>query len=145
MHLLIYKKIKKCGFSDKQIKKIIDYALRSVYKKSADCEISIHLVGEQSIKKLNYKYRGINKITDVISFATQDVFWGKDTDKDLGDLFICPKKIEKQAKEFFVSYEEEFVRILIHGVLHLCGFDHQTDKEKKEMFALQEKVLQKLL
>lgn len=145
MNLLIYKKIKNSDFSDNLIKSIVMETLKNVNKKFVDCEVSVHLVGEKYIKNLNKNYRGKDKVTDVISFATQDVCLDKNMAKDLGDLFVCPQQIKKQAKDFFVSYDEEMARILIHGVLHLCGFDHQGDQEGKKMFSLQEKILKKVL
>lgn len=144
MNLLVYKKVKENYFTEKKIKTIVEQTLRGVREKLINCEISIHLVGESYIKKINKQYRGKDVITDVISFATQDISWGKQTEIDLGDLFICPKQIKRQAQDFEVDYQEEFKRILVHGVLHLCGFDHQTERDGKKMFALQERILKQL-
>lgn len=144
MNLLVYKKVKENYFTEKKIKTIVEQTLRGVRKKLINCEISIHLVGESYIKKINKQYRGKDVITDVISFATQDISWGRQTEIDLGDLFICPKQIKRQAQDFEVDYQEEFKRILVHGVLHLCGFDHQTERDGKKMFALQERILKQL-
>lgn len=144
MNLLVYKKVKENYFTEKKIKTIVEQTLRGVREKLINCEISIHLVGESYIKKINKQYRGKDMITDVISFATQDISWGKQTEIDLGDLFICPKQIKRQAQDFEVDYQEEFKRILVHGVLHLCGFDHQTERDGKKMFALQERILKQL-
>ncbi len=144
MNLLVYKKVKENYFTEKKIKTIVEQTLRGVREKLINCEISIHLVGESYIKKINKQYRGKDVITDVISFATQDISWGRQTEIDLGDLFICPKQIKRQAQDFEVDYQEEFKRILVHGVLHLCGFDHQTERDGKKMFALQERILKQL-
>ncbi len=144
MSLLIYKKTKNIFFTEKKIKKIVEETLISVKKDLENFDVSLHLVGEKFIKELNKQYRGKDLVTDVISFATQDFSFGKQMAQDLGDLFICPEQIKRQAKDFLVSYDEEFTRILIHGVLHLCGFDHQEEKEGKRMFALQEKILKKI-
>lgn len=144
MNLLVYKKIKESYFTEKIIKTVVEKTLKNIKKKLLSCEISVHLVGESYIKKINKQYRGKDVITDVISFATQDISWGKQTEIDLGDLFICPKQIKRQAQDFEVDYQEEFKRILVHGVLHLCGFDHQTERDGKKMFALQERILKQL-
>lgn len=107
--------------------------------------ISIHLVGEKEIKALNREHRKINKVTDVLSFPLCEV--GEIGDKgcsEVGDIFLCVPKIEKQAKEYGVRFEEEFCRMLTHGVLHLLGFDHQNKKEAKKMFDLQEQIVKKL-
>lgn len=145
MNLLIYKKIKNNPFSDEIIKKIVNSTIRMIKKNSNDYEMSVHLVGEKYIKNLNKNYRGVDQVTDVISFASQDLFFHKNMNKDLGDLFICPQKIKKQAKDFLIDYQEEFTRILIHGILHLCGYDHQDEKDSKKMFLLQEKILKNFL
>lgn len=145
MNLLIYKKIKNNPFSDEIIRKIVSSTIRTIKKNSNDYEMSVHLVGEKYIKNLNKNYRGVDQVTDVISFASQDLFFHKNMNKDLGDLFICPQKIKKQAKDFLIDYQEEFARILIHGILHLCGYDHQDEKDSKKMFLLQEKILKNFL
>jgi len=102
-------------------------------------EVEVNVIGEKEIKDLNRRYRGINKVTDVLSFAWQED--KKIKTKNFGQIYICYSKIKKQAKEFKVSPKEEFVRILTHGFLHLLGFDHKTKSEAKRMFGLQEKVV----
>ena len=99
--------------------------------------LSIQFVSERKIKKLNRKYRGVDKVTDVLSF-------GLDGD-DLGDIFICCQRIKKQAKIFQVTAKEETARMLTHGVLHLLGFEHRKKIEGREMFLLQEKLLKESL
>lgn len=104
--------------------------------------VSIHLVDEKKIKTLNKEHRKINKVTDVLSFPLCEI--GEIGDrryKEVGDVFLCIPRIKKQAKEYGVSFEEEFRRMLTHGVLHLLGFDHQDKKEAKRMFDLQEKII----
>lgn len=106
---------------------------------------SIHLVGEKMIKKLNKKFLSKDKVTDVLSFplverGTRNV----GQEGDLGDVFLCVPRIKKQAKECGVSFEEEFCRMLTHGMLHLFGFDHENKKEAKKMFDLQEQIVKKL-
>lgn len=106
---------------------------------------SIHLVGEKEIMALNKEHRKINKVTDVLSFPLCEV--GEIRDKryeEIGDVFLCIPQIKKQAKEYGVSFEEEFCRILTHGILHLLGFDHQKKKEANKMFKLQEKIVKAL-
>lgn len=106
---------------------------------------SIHLVGEKEIRALNKEHLKKNKVTDVLSFPLCEV--GEIGDrryKEIGDIFICVPQIKKQAKEYGVSFEEEFCRMLTHGVLHLLGFDHQKEKDAKKMFKLQEQIIKKL-
>jgi len=83
------------------------------------------------MRQLNRQHRGLDRATDVLSFS-------------LGDIFLCPSYIRRQARRFGVSYQEECTRTLIHGILHLTGYDHATQRQAKKMFGLQEKLLQEL-
>lgn len=109
--------------------------------------LNFNLVGDAKIKKLNLEYRGKNKITDVLSFPMQDDIRCGEFDffspeLELGDLFICKSVCEKQAREFNLSFEEEFVHLATHGFLHLIGFDHEiSDEEEKIMEGFEEKII----
>lgn len=96
-------------------------------------EVSILLTDNNEIKDLNNEYRNIDKATDVLSFPMED-------DVLLGDIVISLEKAKEQAPIFNNSYKEEILRLLIHGLLHLIGYDHinggrqakkMTDKEKE--------------
>jgi len=98
-------------------------------------DLSIVLVGQARIKELNMEYRRVNKPTDVLSF-----FYG-----DSGEIVLCPFVIRRNAKEYKVVFQNEFSRILIHGILHLLGFDHEKSKEKaKKMREKEEYYLSKI-
>lgn len=106
---------------------------------------SIHLVGEKKIRELNRKYRKQDVVTDVLSFPLCEKREIRDRiDKEIGDVFLCVPRIKKQAKEYGVFFEEEFCRILTHGILHLLGFDHENKIEAKKMFKLQERIIKQL-
>lgn len=114
-------------------------------------EVSITIVDDQRIKEINQEYRSINEATDVISFAMEDeddqsfdflVEEELDFPRLLGDIFISMDKAKEQAKDYGHSLERELGFLTVHGFLHLNGFDHQTEAEEKEMFALQEKILE---
>ncbi len=117
-------------------------------KKTKELNFSITLCGDAKIKKLNAEYRNKNKVTDVLSFPLNeslrhkdqfDVFLGK---IELGDIFICKSKCIKQAKEFQLNFFEEFLHLAVHGVLHLCGYDHElSPKEEKLMEKLEETII----
>lgn len=105
-------------------------------------EVEINLVSPQTIKKINYKYRGQNVITDVLSFAwREEKFFSGPM---LGQIYLCYERIKKQAKEWQVSAQEECARMLVHGLLHLVGFDHTKHKDAEKMFSLQEKIVKEL-
>ena len=127
------------SFSKKIIEKVIFFVFQNMKKQGS---VSVHSVGRKKIQSLNREYRGKDRITDVLSFGVEDE--GNGEDHDWGDLFLCEEKIQKQAKEFGVTFEEEFLRMLIHGTLHLFGYDHVKESDAKVMFPLQEKLLSKV-
>lgn len=113
-----------------------------------ETEVSIHFVDIDEIHRINKEYRDTDRPTDVISFAIED---GEDDnlfgqfdgmiERDIGDLFICPEVVENHAKEYLHSYDRELGYTLVHGILHLSGYDHIDPEDEKIMIGLQEKVL----
>lgn len=101
-------------------------------------DVSVHMIGDMRMTRMNAQHRGKRYPTDVLSFPTEDA-------SDIGDIFICVPQIIRQAKRFDVTPEEECVRMLAHGVLHLLGYDHQTKHDADTMFGLQEKVVRKYI
>jgi probable rRNA maturation factor len=94
-----------------------------------DGHLAVALVGEDEIRRLNREHRGQDLPTDVLSFPVDEA--GVATGpRELGDVVICPQ------------YTEDLVEAVVHGVLHLCGYDHETDDG--EMLALQTRVLERL-
>lgn len=108
--------------------------------------LSLIIVGPRVIKKLNNKYRRINKETDVVSFAMLDsgeeIFC--DGEIELGDIFINRNRVISQAKEYKHSEKREFIFLFVHGLLHLFGYDHIKPKDEKKMFSLQNKIIGEL-
>lgn len=107
-------------------------------------EISVTLVSPEEIRNLNRDWRGVDRSTDVLSFPLEEeeAFAGRYY--PLGDVIVCPAVIDRQSKEFGTTYRQEFCLMVIHSVLHLLGWDHMEDNEKKEMFEKQEKILRTL-
>ena len=106
------------------------------------CEISVTFVRSRTIHTINRDYRGIDRPTDVISFAINDEPDLIDTGvKDLGDLFINIDYAKRQAKEYGHSLKREVCFLFTHGLLHCLGYDHMKPEDEKVMFALQEKIL----
>ncbi len=137
----IYESVRSVGVSKKYVNKVIEETFKALKKKNKD--VSVHFIGDKKMKSINSDYRGVNKTTDVVAFAMQE---GKLFDKtDLGDIFISVNQVKKQAKEQSISYKEEFTRVLIHGILHLNGYDHITKKQETKMFGLQERLLKKVM
>ena len=106
---------------------------------------SIIFVTLDEIHKLNKKYRGIDRPTDVISFALED---NDDFEinglRVLGDIYICIDRMKEQAIEYNHSETRELSFFTVHGLLHLLGYDHQTKEEEEIMFNLQRKILSDL-
>ena len=121
---------------------------KKVLKKGLDmlnikiCEFNIIVVDNNYIHELNKKYRGIDRETDVISFALEDDKTFNLEDRVLGDIYISIDKVYSQAKEYGHSNIREFAFLAVHGMLHLLGYDHMTKSDEEVMFTLQEKILE---
>ena len=109
--------------------------------------VSVSLVDNRYIHRMNKKYRGIDRPTDVISFAFLD---GQDNREQLlfnegmvalGDIYISVDKAIEQATEYGHSLKRELSFLFVHGLLHLLGYDHMTKEDEEVMFSLQEKIL----
>ncbi|NLH63466.1 MAG: rRNA maturation RNase YbeY [Erysipelotrichaceae bacterium] len=118
-----------------------------ILKLEKDNEISVTFVRSASIHKINREYRGIDRPTDVISFAIRDDIDMDipEEEKDLGDLFINIDYAKKQAKEYGHSYQREIGFLFTHGLLHCLGYDHMEPKDEKVMFALQDQILDPII
>ncbi|MCB0330368.1 MAG: rRNA maturation RNase YbeY [Bdellovibrionales bacterium] len=110
------------------------------------CQVSVVLTDDNEIQNLNREYRNKDKPTDVLSFSQLDITLEEEgplLGESLGDIVISVETAERQAKEQGVSLQEELSRLLVHGLLHLFGYDHEgvPDDHAEEMFSLQEKLL----
>lgn len=123
-----------------EVKNVVKYALE--YQKINNAIFSIIIVDEDTIHLLNKEYRGIDRVTDVISFALEDdkTFNVSDV-RVLGDIYICLSKAREQSKEYGHSFLRELSFLSIHGLLHLLGYDHMTEEDEKIMFSLQDEIL----
>ena len=127
-----------------------EYAVESENMHNLDkkrCEISVTFVDLDEIHELNKQYRGVDKPTDVLSFPQFD-----DLEEEipevceicLGDVVICEQKAREQAEEFGHSFERELVYLFTHSVLHLLGYDHMEDDEKKAMREREEEIMKQI-
>lgn len=137
----IYRTVKHCPFSDQFITAVVQNVL--VYLRQNDSMVSVHVIGDKRMTTLNRQYRRMKGTTDVLSFPTQDTPDGFFASEDRGDIFISYPQIVRQAKEHHISAKEEFTRMLVHGVLHVFGYDHGTPKEQRKMYPLQEALVKK--
>ncbi len=109
--------------------------LRALAEKaiSENKKLSVAFLSSSEISDLNRRYRKKEGPTDVLSFEGENDF--------LGEVLISPEIVKKRARENELSFESEIRRVLIHGILHLTGYDHQTEKEKKEMRRKEKELL----
>jgi len=96
-------------------------------------QINFVIVSDEEIRNLNAKYRKERRITDVISFLLIPGFF-------IGDIYISKKRSCKQAKKYGNTWEQELAYLIIHGLLHLCGYTDYDDADKAEMFAKQDGI-----
>ena len=125
-----------------KVKNLYSYSLKVVNKCfnvvgqfiKKGMELNLILVDDKFIQKINNDYRGKNKPTNVISFETGDELL-------LGDIFMSYDTLVREANEQNVSFLDHYTHLLCHGVLHILGYDHITDKEAEEMEALEIQIL----
>lgn len=127
--------------------KIIDRT-KSLLEITENYIFSIIMVDSARIHEINRDYRGIDRPTDVISFAmmdSDDPFVMMEEEKEIGDIFINLDAISAQAMDYGHSFEREFCFLFTHGVLHLLGYDHIEKEDEEVMFALQDKILDEII
>jgi len=106
------------------------------------CEFNIIIVDNEKIHEINKEYRNVDRETDVISFAMEDNMDIEYEDfRLLGDIYISIDKCYQQALEYGHSNVREICFLATHGVLHLLGYDHMEEDDEKEMFSLQDELL----
>lgn len=107
-------------------------------------EVSVIFVSEPEMRRLNRERRGIDRSTDVLSFAYREVDRQErrlSDESGLGDIIVCTGRVRRQAAEIGRPCGQEFALVIVHGFLHLLGFDHDTPAREKKMFFLQQEVL----
>lgn len=105
--------------NDDFLKKVAERILK---EEKREADLSIALVGLNRIRELNKKYRKKDKITDVLSFKYNHS----------GEVVICPQEVKKDAERLKSAFKKELARVLIHGTLHLLGYDHEKSKKKAQ-------------
>ena len=124
----------------KELDRVIKFACKHL--KIENPLLNIVIVDNKKIQEKNREYRNKDAVTDVISFAFEEV---KDVDyKDvrfLGEIYISYERCVEQAADFGHSVKREFCYLAVHGLLHLLGYDHMNEEDKKVMRALEEEIL----
>lgn len=119
---------------------VLDHTLKN--QKVDNAIFSVIFVEDEEIHAMNRDYRGVDRVTDVISFAFEDnndlVY---NEIRMLGDIYICIPQMKRQAESYSHSEKRELSFLAVHGLLHLLGYDHMNEEDEKVMFALQELIL----
>jgi probable rRNA maturation factor len=138
---------------DSQLEALAEKVVQKALEVEAeeDYEVSISFVDNEEIRELNRRYRDKNSATDVLSFPLLEF---EQTDEDfsdeeeyiqeeqmLGDIVISLERAKEQAEEYGHSFEREVAFLLVHGVLHLLGMDHENEAEEKQMRQKQDHIL----
>ncbi|HWU42885.1 MAG TPA: rRNA maturation RNase YbeY [Bdellovibrio sp.] len=127
-------------FIDKWMKNLVkELQGRKVLKaKQTQQELTLVFLDKKPAQKINNEFRGKDYATDVLSFDSMDP-------SSFGELVLCPEVLKRQAKDHGLNFREELGYMLLHGVLHLLGYDHETsENDARKMFALQDAVFEKL-
>lgn len=139
---------------DRENAEKIEAALSDFVQTDVPLKVECEFVDEEEIRRLNSEMRGIDKVTDVLSFPELENIKGKpikkaehpfELDEDgallIGSLAVCVKRAKEQAEEYNHSYYRELNYLIVHGILHCLGYDHIEEKDKAEMRAKEEEIL----
>ena len=143
-------------FSSENVKNL-EKALDGFVSSNVKLAVEIVFVDGDEIRRLNNDNRGIDRVTDVLSFPTMDGIKGQPIYADehpfemdeednllIGSIAVCCDRAKEQAEEYGHSYERELHYLLVHGIMHCLGYDHMTEEDKAEMREREEFVLGKL-
>ncbi|WNS74339.1 rRNA maturation RNase YbeY [Bacillus sp. DTU_2020_1000418_1_SI_GHA_SEK_038] len=128
------------------IEKLLNYAAK-FEKIEEESEVSLTFVSNDKIREINKEYRQKDSVTDVISFAMEEMGEGEmeliglDMPRVLGDIIISVSRAHEQAEEYGHSFMREIGFLAVHGFLHLLGYDHETPEDEKVMFSRQKDIL----
>ena len=132
------------------VRDVLQFAARQLSLKDST-EMSVTMMTNPAIRKLNQQYRGVDRATDVLSFAAEesgdetpiimDPELAAELPENLGDLFVSIDKVEEQAKFLGHSVDRELGFLVAHGFLHLNGYDHEKPADEQRMFDLQREIL----
>jgi probable rRNA maturation factor len=134
------------------LQRVVEHAL-AVQDFDSEVELSLVVTGEKTVQKLNQQYRGIDEPTDVLSFALMERPPSDDTPFitppdgiiHLGEVVISYPQAARQAEENRQGTEQELALLIVHGVLHLLGYEHDEPAQEKEMRGLEKRILDEIV
>lgn len=138
-----------CGYAPGELKAAMRKAIRLALgckglKTTDPYEVSVIFVDEARIREINSGYRHIDRSTDVISFAFAEGEGAEYAPFLLGDIFICTDVVAAHAEKYGTTFDEEMIFMVVHGILHLLGFDHHKKREREEMRSAENVVMKQL-
>ena len=136
----------------KHFRKLARLTLELTGNQDKEIALGLSFISDDGIQALNKEKRGVDRVTDVLSFPLLDIHEGQklsqfDSERlpnnilPLGDIVICKAKAKAQAKEYNHSYKREVSFLFVHGLLHLLGYDHMEKEEEARMMNLTENIL----
>ncbi|GAB4390332.1 MAG: rRNA maturation RNase YbeY [Thermodesulfovibrionales bacterium] len=145
MRISISNRQRKIRLSPRRLERECRKALRLLGLQRA--ELSVLLAGPEGIRKLNSRYRGVDRPTDVLSFPLYESprDFPVEGEFALGDIVLCPSQAARQARLYGVALEDEMRRLLVHGLLHLLGFDHERSGYARRRMERKERELMEAL
>lgn len=128
--------------------KVVDNAISATFNRlgfdKLESELSLVFTNDHDIRKLNAQWRNIDKPTNVLSFPAFDIAPGNTPGPLLGDIVLAHETVTREADNENKSINDHLTHLLVHGLLHLVGYDHQTDDEAEQMEQLEREILRNL-
>ena len=148
-HLDFYNEIyylRKTKKFDLMLLKVNDYI--NSYLKKKNLSLSILLTNDAEIKDINFKYRNLNKPTNVLSFKSMidenNYFKNSEQEVFLGEIIISMERVLEESKINNILFKDHFIHIFLHAILHILGYDHEVDSERKKMENIEISILKTL-
>lgn len=134
--------------NEEVLRPLIDRILKATLEQlgfdTIDSELSLVFTDDADIRSINEKWRHIDKPTNVLSFPALALVPGQQPGPVLGDIVIAHETVQREAEEGQKEFEDHLSHLLVHGLLHLSGYDHQNDDEAEQMEELERKILKSI-
>ena len=146
MPVLFQTHVRVARFRHEQVLRLAQAMLSQVGESAA--ELGLTFIGDRHMRRLNHRFRNKDRATDVLAFATREARLPHGVDLSarlLGDVVISVPTAMRQAKEAQRSLDQELVALMIHGILHLCGYDHERSESEARRMERREQILLKRL
>ena len=134
--------------NEETLRRLVDSVLQATLRElgfnNIDSELSLVFTNDADIREINAKWRHIDKPTNVLSFPAFALQPGQEPGEVLGDIVIARETVEREAAEEDKSFDDHLSHLVVHGLLHLMGYDHQNDDEAEQMETLEKKILASL-